>query len=487
MKLVAEVDDVERIEPLPDIDFNIRSGNTLVGFATQQEIYGRLFATDEIKRKVADADRALTNFRNLQTRLGVKSNVFKKAKKDIEAQLESVRKNLDESLMEDYGQSDLKAFRDSHYPFHWYLEFNHVLANGSFDVIVGNPPYVEYSEVKDTYTVKNFFTEKTGNLYAFVSESIIKILKSKGFLGVIIPVASVCTDGYTPLQQILRNSGNLIISNFNDRPSKLFDNLEHIRLSIILCNKHDHDRRSIFTTKYYRWQSVERPTLFETLSFIDTADFAIDGSIPKMSSELERNILKKMCRQHKTLAHFAQKKGDYKIFYTRKLSHFVQILDFIPAMTNAQGKKRNPSELKIISFNDEKARDAWLAVLNSNLFYWFLTLHSDCRNLNKREIYMIPFDFGSVSTKTKDELSNLVKSLMADFNKNSILKTVNYKKWGQMSIQNIFPRLSKSVIDQIDQVLAHHYGFNESGLYFIVNYDIKYRVGADDDTGDDEE
>jgi hypothetical protein len=167
LKLVAEIDDVERIEPLPDIDFNIRSGNTLVGFATQQEIHGRLFATEELKRKVADADRALTNFRNLQTRLGVKSEVFKKAKKDIEGQLEAVRKNLDESLMEDYGQSDLKAFRDSHDPFHWYLEFNHVLSNGGFDVIVGNPPYVEYSEVKDTYTVKNFVTEKTGNLYAF--------------------------------------------------------------------------------------------------------------------------------------------------------------------------------------------------------------------------------------------------------------------------------------------------------------------------------
>lgn len=126
LKLVAEIDDVKRIEPLPDIDFNIRAGNTLVGFATQQEIHGRLFATDELKRKVADADRALTNFRNLQTRLGIKSQVFKKAKKDIEDQLAAVRKNLDESLMADYGQSDLQAFRESHQPFHWYLEFNHV-------------------------------------------------------------------------------------------------------------------------------------------------------------------------------------------------------------------------------------------------------------------------------------------------------------------------------------------------------------------------
>src|SRR4051794_8518809 len=33
LKLVAQVDTQDRIEPLPDIDFNIRSGNTLVGYA----------------------------------------------------------------------------------------------------------------------------------------------------------------------------------------------------------------------------------------------------------------------------------------------------------------------------------------------------------------------------------------------------------------------------------------------------------------------
>jgi hypothetical protein len=37
LKLVAQVDKVDQVEPLPDIDFNIRTGNTLVGFATHQE------------------------------------------------------------------------------------------------------------------------------------------------------------------------------------------------------------------------------------------------------------------------------------------------------------------------------------------------------------------------------------------------------------------------------------------------------------------
>ena len=40
-------------------------------------------------------------------------------------------------------------------------------------------------------------------------------------------------------------------------------------------------------------------------------------------------------------------------------------------------------------------------------------------------------------------------------------------------------------MDEIDGVLACHYGFTSEELDFILNYDIKYRLGADAD--DDEE
>ncbi len=40
-----------------------------------------------------------------------------------------------------------------------------------------------------------------------------------------------------------------------------------------------------------------------------------------------------------------------------------------------------------------------------------------------------------------------------------------------------YPRLSRLLIDEIDRVLAKHYGFTEEELDFIINYDIKYRMG----------
>jgi len=48
-----------------------------------------------------------------------------------------------------------------------------------------------------------------------------------------------------------------------------------------------------------------------------------------------------------------------------------------------------------------------------------------------------------------------------------------------------YPKHSKPIIDEIDRVLAKHYGFTDEELDFIINCDIKYRMGGD--AGEDEE
>ena len=61
------------------------------------------------------------------------------------------------------------------------------------------------------------------------------------------------------------------------------------------------------------------------------------------------------------------------------------------------------------------------------------------------------------------------------------------KQTGKTETQSFKIQKSKNIIDQIDKVLAQHYGFTDEELDFIVNYDIKYRMGStDDENGDDE-
>lgn len=43
---------------------------------------------------------------------------------------------------------------------------------------------------------------------------------------------------------------------------------------------------------------------------------------------------------------------------------------------------------------------------------------------------------------------------------------------------------SNPVIDEINKVLAQHYGFTEEELDFIINYDIKYHMGGEELTNE---
>jgi hypothetical protein len=55
-----------------------------------------------------------------------------------------------------------------------------------------------------------------------------------------------------------------------------------------------------------------------------------------------------------------------------------------------------------------------------------------------------------------------------------------------LTAQCIIPKLSKPTIDEIDHVLAQPYGFTDKELDFIINYDIKYRMGGDAAAGEEE-
>jgi hypothetical protein len=292
----------------------------------------------------------------------------------------------------------------------------------------------------------------------------------------IIPVAAVCTDGYKPLQKLLNNSGTSIVSSYNDRPSKLFDGLEHIRLCIILHEKTSSGKR-IFSSGYLKWQSTERPHLFERLSFIETTELNRNGCIAKIGSAIEASLLAKISKKKAKLSDFVSKYGKYQIHYTRKLSHFVQILDFIPAIFDKNNRQREPSELKTISFKNSKERDIFLSALNSTLFYWLLTVYSDCRNLNKREVDSMRFNVRETNSSLVKGLIKLSNELMKDIKRKSNYLEMNYKKQGQLRIQCTYPKLSKNIIDRIDKLIGDSFGFSEEDLDFIKNYDIKYRMG----------
>jgi type I restriction-modification system DNA methylase subunit len=73
--------------------------------------------------------------------------------------------------------------------FVWEEEFSEVFAQGGFDVVIGNPPYVQLQsmgEISDMLKTQNYQTfEKTGDLYVLFYELGNQLLKENGLLGYI--------------------------------------------------------------------------------------------------------------------------------------------------------------------------------------------------------------------------------------------------------------------------------------------------------------
>jgi hypothetical protein len=94
----------------------------------------------------------------------------------------------------------------------------------------------------------------------------------------------------------------------------------------------------------------------------------------------------------------------------------------------------------------------------------------------------LPFDLNSLDIENVKKLAFLGKKLQKDYQLNSHSVERSYSKKGRnftMEKQHFYIKKSKDVIDEIDTVLAEHYGFTAEELDFIINYDIKYRMGKE--------
>ena len=129
-------------------------------------------------------------------------------------------------------------------------------------------------------------------------------------------------------------------------------------------------------------------------------------------------------------------------------------------------------ELKIDELYDNTSIGS---IISSSLFYWNYISYTDCRNLTKGFIDNFPVP---ISAAKDSAISEKGKILFADYEANKFTKNTYYKSTGRNVVYDeYYPKRSKRFIDEIDKLLAEHYGFTEEELDFIINYDIKYRMG----------
>jgi hypothetical protein len=213
------------LEPLPDVDFNIRAGNTLVGYATLGEAMDNIrqkegmFAEEklgDIRLAAEKVSMAFTRFRDTQLIHDAGSDDFYQAKQLLNRELAHLNEQLNRYLAlsylpDNYSEKQYQDWLNSHQPFHWCTEFYRIIEdNKGFDAVIGNPPYVEYSKVRTTYAIKNYSAENCGNLFAMVSERAYYLSKQESLFSFIVPISFSCTQRMENIQNLLySNSSNL--------------------------------------------------------------------------------------------------------------------------------------------------------------------------------------------------------------------------------------------------------------------------------------
>lgn len=191
LKLVAQLEDKRHIEPLPDIDFNIRAGNALVGFASYDEVkkaveqdisgQGRMLFDDAmtlIEQDAHVAERAYLRFRQQQVALG--GEITLEDKQALREQLTALEDRLNWYLAREYGidptrTDKVEKWKASHKPFHWFVDFYGIMTQGGFNAVIGNPPYLPLRDLRN-YSIQGFVCIQCGNLYAVMIERFLRLI-----------------------------------------------------------------------------------------------------------------------------------------------------------------------------------------------------------------------------------------------------------------------------------------------------------------------
>lgn len=342
------------LETLPNIDINIKCGNSLLSrFALDADLSKALksikydvqayrgFVTDykneksrEVKRGLQQMIDSIKNdfrteiFKNdpkllklnklsgelytllNQTKLFDEESKQKKARKEKQQKLE---------IEIDKLSKDVEAIKTNAIyknAFEWRFEFPEVLNNKGefegFDVVIGNPPYIRQEEIKSQkeYLLNNYKTfSSTADLYIFFVEKGFELLKSTGNFVYIIPNKWMQAGYGKAMRSFLLDKQLHSIIDFGDL--QVFDNV-----TTYPC---------ILSASKIKTENIFQSTIVRTLKFDKGFDEYINANKNKIdstelkdgswmiSSTNEQTILSKIKSQSVSLFEYTNGSAHYGI------------------------------------------------------------------------------------------------------------------------------------------------------------------------------
>jgi hypothetical protein len=457
LALASKLEKKEDIEPLPDLDMNIKVGNLLVGSASLEDAEAKMFGDiimsskfEELKKVAADLGLSYDRFVQAQ-KMGMSHKEFEKIKRDHDVSTNKARNEFDRMFFESdgfYASQDFDAWRKSHTPFHWFIEFPEAMAAGGFDAVIGNPPYIAKRKIEG-YTYSGFASDNCPDIYAPCMERSASIISPRGAFSMIVPISFQFSEDFAKAREVISKFlPARWVSTYSRNPASLFDAAVGVRSTILVARK---STSSLAVTGLRRWYSDFRPYLFETTSYSRVEGIKVEDPWPRVASHRLAEMLNDL-KSLKMKLIDSSMRSNFSVGFKKIALYYVVTYLTEPPSWNLEGDQIPQTATGQLTFEDEESRQLAFLITAGRLGVLWWGQFGDDFNLTGGLLYEIPIDPKKI-VKNRKKLLSLAKKLEKEQARNPLVTKYN-KNW----MGNYDMSRCRNVTDESDKLILDEFG-----------------------------
>jgi hypothetical protein len=475
LKLISQIDKKEDIEPLPDLEFNIRSGNVLVGAVSAEDLSSKsdIFNNDRLADLELAAVATAENFRSfsLAQQSGLGHVEVLKAKARLRELADRTRMRLDEWWFQADGSDadrDLNEYVKRHRPFHWFMEFPEVFNRGGFDVVVGNPPYVATTKID--YEYSGFTTDRCPDIYAPCLERASQITCTEGRMSMIVPMNLAWGGEFAKAREVLvKRFGTIWASTYDQMPSRLFEGVG-TRNTILLAGG---GTGGVHTASFNKWVSEFRPHLMATQRYVR------HDEIPEPWPKVGHNELIGFATspQGGMSSLYSDVIGSKRLGYKKTANYWISVFLVDPPCLDGNRQPMAQKEVGELHVRNEEDQCLALAVAASRAMFLWWVWTGDAFHVLGRQIKDFPLSSDKLSKVDRDSLISVGKRLAERLAApgDHLLWTPYAGAWyGNFDLTRC-----RDITDEADEVILRHFGLDACREIFEVEYRNYMKSGGE--------